>query len=83
MAEQRNQKARQADSESNQHISMLRLRQVRARTGLSRSTIYALIKDGKFPIQVSLCGNRAVGWVEKEISDYLVRQVETSRKAAA
>ena len=37
--------------------------QVEARTGLSRSTIYARVKVGTFPAPVSL-GPRAVGWTE-------------------
>ena len=63
-------------------LVILRLKQVIARTGLSRSTIYALIKKSKFPAQVTLCGGRAVGWVEQEITDYLAQQIQRSRKAA-
>jgi prophage regulatory protein len=46
--------------------TLLRMRQVRLRTGLSRSTIYLKMKNGEFPTQVSL-GPRAVGWLEAEI----------------
>ena len=63
-------------------LTILRLNQVKARTGLSRSTIYALIKKGRFPAQVLLCGGRAVGWIEQEINEYLARQIEASREAA-
>ena len=38
-------------------------------TGLSRSTIYARIKDGTFPRPVPL-GERAVAWLETEISEW-------------
>jgi prophage regulatory protein len=41
--------------------SYLRFPQVRARTGLSRTTIHRLIKAGDFPAPKSL-GVRAVGW---------------------
>lgn len=40
-------------------------------TGLSRSTIYAEIAKGKFPIQVKLTGGRAVGWHEDAIRDWI------------
>ena len=60
--------------------SILRLPTVKARTGLSRSTIYLRIAEGSFPPPVSL-GARAVGWVESEVSDWLVRRIEASRKA--
>lgn len=61
--------------------SILRLPAVKARTGLSRSTIYLRISEGQFPKPISL-GGRAVGWVEMEITDWINQQIEASRKAA-
>ncbi|QBQ56640.1 helix-turn-helix transcriptional regulator [Nitrosococcus wardiae] len=45
---------------------ILRLPAVKARTGLSRSTIYLHISEGRFPKPVPL-GARAVGWPEDEV----------------
>ena len=42
--------------------TVLRLPAVKARTGLSRSTIYLRVSQGVFPAPVSL-GGRAVGWI--------------------
>jgi len=39
-------------------------------TGLSRSTIYAMIAAGEFPRPVRL-GKRAVGWRESDIAEWL------------
>ena len=61
--------------------AILRLPTVKARTGLSRSTIYLRISEGRFPKPVSL-GGRAVGWIEAEITEWLNQQIEASRKAA-
>lgn len=61
--------------------TILRLPAVMCRTGLSRSTIYLRLSQGKFPKPVNL-GGRAVGWVEAEIQEWLERQIESSRKAA-
>ena len=61
--------------------TILRLPAVKARTGLSRSTIYLRIAEGSFPKPVSL-GGRAVGWIEAEVNDWLKQQIETSRQAA-
>ena len=58
--------------------TLLRLRQVKARTGLSRSTIYLKIKTGEFPAQVSL-GPRAVGWLEAEVDRWIASRIEHSR----
>lgn len=60
--------------------AILRLPAVKARTGLSRSTIYLRMSEGFFPKPVSL-GGRAIGWVECEINDWLNKQIEDSRKA--
>jgi prophage regulatory protein len=62
------------------HTTILRLKHVKARTGLSRSTIYQRIKEGSFPAQVSL-GPRAVGWIETDIGAWIERQVKQSRPA--
>ena len=59
--------------------TILRLPEVKARTGLSRSTIYILIKKHRFPRQVSL-GERAVGWLDHEIEDWLNARISESRK---
>jgi prophage regulatory protein len=59
-------------------FTILRLSDVKARTGLSRSTIYERIKEGDFPAQVSL-GPRAVGWLESDINGWISAQVERSR----
>ena len=60
--------------------TVLRLPTVKARTGLSRSTIYLRIAEGSFPAPVSL-GGRAVGWIEAEVNDWLAKRIEASRKA--
>lgn len=60
---------------------ILRLLEVMARTGLSRSTIYLRVSQGMFPKPISL-GARAVGWVEAEIQEWLQRQIEANRMVA-
>jgi prophage regulatory protein len=62
--------------------TILRLPAVKTSTGLSRSTIYLRVSQGTFPKPVSL-GGRAVGWLSDEIQEWLQRQIEASRKAAA
>ena len=59
---------------------ILRLPEVIARTGLSRSSIYLRVSKGVFPKSVSL-GWRSVGWLEHEIDEWLEEKVEASRKA--
>ena len=49
---------------------ILRRTDVEYLTGLSRSTIYAMMAEGAFPKPLKL-GKRAVGWPEKAVTDWL------------
>ncbi|VVC74848.1 hypothetical protein AQUSIP_01220 [Aquicella siphonis] len=62
------------------NYTILRRKQVEARTGLSRSTIYSRIAEGSFPRPINLGGGRAVGWIESEINEWLQARIEQSRK---
>ena len=50
--------------------SIIRLPKVKAKTGLSRSTIYAKVRDGTFPKPMQL-GARAVGWSENAVDIWI------------
>lgn len=60
--------------------TILRLPAVKAQTGLSRSTIYLRVAEGKFPKPISL-GARAVGWVDADVEAWVTGQIEQSRRA--
>lgn len=62
--------------------SLLRLDQVRARTGLSRSSVYSRVATGEFPRPIAL-GSRSVAWVESEISAWIQARIDNSRRAVA
>ncbi len=61
-----------------QNAKIIRLPEVKARTGLSRSTIYRFIKEEKFPAPVIL-GARSVGWLESRIDEWIAARIEASR----
>ena len=63
---------------ANPPTRFLRLPEVQARTGLSRSTIYVRLEQGRFPRPVSLRA-RAVGWIEAEIEAWMRERIEESR----
>lgn len=69
--------------------TILRRKQVEARTGLSRSSIYARLRhnpkrpgdyDPTFPKPVAI-GAKAVGWIEHELDAWLAAQIKQSRDA--
>ena len=52
---------------------IIRLDTVRARTGLSRSTIYRMVAKGQFPAPVQLSANR-VAWMEGAVQGWKNQQ---------
>ena len=59
---------------------ILRLNDVKAKTGLSRSTIYLRMEEGTFPKKISL-GSRAVGWINSEVIEWIEQRIGESRLA--
>ena len=59
-------------------IRIIRMADVQARTGLSRSTIYQWVSDGSFPQPIRL-GARAIGWIESEVDAWIREQIAASR----
>ena len=53
---------------------LIRRREVEAITGLSRSTIYAMIARGNFPKSVKI-GTRAVAWPADEVASWINSRV--------
>ena len=49
---------------------IIRLKDVLAITGLSRSSVYLAISENRFPSQIPL-GPRAVGWLSTEIEQWV------------
>lgn len=72
---------------ANSPIRILRRRDLEARLGLSRSTIYDRINpdspryDPAFPKPISLGGGTAIGWLEHEVEAWIQGRVAASRAA--
>jgi prophage regulatory protein len=61
--------------------TILRITKAKERTGLSRTTLYSLIKEGKFPAPIPL-GARAVGWLESEVDAWIESRVKARSQNA-
>ena len=59
-------------------ISLQRLPIVKERTGKSRSTIYAEMKEGTFPKPVKI-GKRAVAWPSNVIDKYIEDKIKDAK----
>lgn len=53
---------------------ILRLPEVIETVGLPKATIYNFMRDGTFPKTINL-GANSVGWVEKEIFEWLSHRI--------
>lgn len=63
---------------ASENPTIIRLPLVKARTGLSRSSIYLKIADGTFPAPIGL-GARSVGWLESEVIAWINDRISASR----
>ena len=70
------------DKRTNPPTRFVRLPEVVARTGLSRSTIYVRLAEGCFPQPVPL-GARAVGWIESEVDNWIRERIAEIRGEAS
>ena len=61
---------------------LLRLRDVSARSGLSRSEIYKQMKAGSFPRSVPL-GPRSVAWPASDVDRWVSAHIKQARAAQA
>jgi prophage regulatory protein len=57
----------------------LRLRDVRARTGLARSTIYLWVSQKRFPSPVPLGSAHTVAWVADEVDEWIHDKIRAAR----
>lgn len=60
-------------------LKVLRRRQVEARTGLPRSSLYVLIAEGRVPAPIHLT-TKTVGWLEHEVDAWIAERAKASRQ---
>lgn len=58
---------------------LLRLKQVREKTGLKRSQIYLYMKTGDFPQSIKI-GPTSVAWLESEINEWIEQKLSSRSK---
>lgn len=58
-----------SDSHAHSPLRLIRLSDVMRQTGLRRTSIYARIKEGTFPLAVKL--GTSSRWVEEEVSEWI------------
>lgn len=72
-------------SSKNQKIEsnrLIRRTEVQSKTGLGASSIYAMMKQGKFPQCISL-SERRVAWLESDIDQWVAERVASHKATSA
>ena len=59
---------------------LIRRQEVQAKTGLGASSIYAMMKQGKFPKAITL-SERRVAWVESDIDFWIAERIAHNKQA--
>lgn len=54
---------------------LIRMPNVKHRVGLGRTSIYALVAEGKFPAPVKI-GKRAVAWSARAVDQWIADQLK-------
>ena len=61
---------------------LLRREEVQERVGLTRTTIYRLMREGAFPVPIRI-GPRAVRWPASELEQWLASRPRATGEGAA
>lgn len=70
----------QRTAQFEQRVRLIRLRELLAKTGLSRSAVYAAIQAGTFPTSIPILPDgRATAWVESEVDAWLRERIAAAR----
>lgn len=62
--------------------SLLRLRDVEAKTALRKSKIYQMVKEGSFPAPIAVT-TKTRAWVGSEVTGWIYDRIAASRAKAA
>ena len=64
---------------SNGSVKLLRLPAVMEMTGISRSSVYRLVQENKFPKPAHVAVPKMTAWVSDDIENWIEEQIEKDR----
>lgn len=60
-------------------MRLIRAKEVQAKTGLAKSTLYLRLKQNAFPRPVPLGSSHAVAWLEHEVEQWIADTIAAAR----
>ena len=61
--------------------TLIKLKEVQKRSGLSRTMVYELMRRKEFPQSIAV-SKRGVAWIEHEVAQWIHRKISKSRMRA-
>ena len=61
---------------------LIRRKEVQTKTGLGASSIYAMMKQGKFPKAVNI-SERRVAWIESDVDAWIAERIASHKASIA
>lgn len=61
---------------------LIRRKEVQTKTGLGASSIYAMMKQGKFPKAITL-SERRVAWIESDVDQWISERIASHKASIA
>lgn len=65
-----------------ENVRLIRRKEVQVKTGLGASSIYAMMKQGKFPKAISI-SERRVAWVEADVNQWISERIASNKATSA
>ena len=65
-----------------ENVRLIRRKEVQAKTGLGASSIYAMMKQGKFPKAITL-SERRVAWIESDVDQWISERIASHKASIA
>ena len=69
-------------NQQNENVRLIRRKEVQDKTGLGASSIYAMMKLGKFPKCLNL-SERRVAWLESDVDQWITERIAEHQAAIA
>ena len=59
-----------------ENLNIIRLPELCKKIGMSKPSVYRLMKQGHFPNSIQISGARSVGWIEAEVDSWIESRMQ-------
>ncbi len=59
-----------------ENLNIIRLPELCKKIGMSKPSVYRMMKEGNFPKSIQITGVRSVGWIESDIDRWIEARIQ-------